>query len=280
MIVISSILLFLLHNREKSSNEKKEKTVNQEKNIGGKELLKKLLKDNSYKEIDINNEVLTKKYNALKGPLIYYYDIESLKEIESNLIFGAITYDIQNNDIKETSSDDNYTYGVIEKNILDNKIKELFGPTKIKITKNTKSDYISINYGTLENVDQKYRNAVLMNTEEDNYNFRFYGAEGTSASPILKPVPIKLVEAREFSDYILVVSKAIYSSPIDLEDDQWKIKVCSDSKCKKVIKEIKIVNEHYYTLNIDEYINEASTIYTIFKKDNKNYYYYKNIIDN
>ena len=282
--LISSILFITNHNKENNKeelfDENSEEIVKQEESIDGKELLNKLLEDNDYKEIDINDQKLIKKYNSLKGPLIYYYNIESLDSVVSTLIFNAISYDIKNDDIEETSSDDTYTYGNIKKSLLDNKIKDLFGPAKIKITNDRSSDFISVNYGQLINVDLKYRIATLIDNNGNDYSFRFLGSEGTWAWPSVKPEPIKLVESREYADYILVVSKAIYSCPKDGETDKWTELVCSDSKCKNVIDEIKVNQEQYYTLNIDDYINNASTIYTIFKKDNNDFYYYKNIIDN
>ena len=267
---------------KKPETKKEEITIIDEKTpeekISSDKLLEQLLLDTNYKKIDIKDKTLNKKYNALKETLIYSYNVDSVEDVGETLLFSAVTFNIKNNDIKVDKKDHDFIYGYIKKSLLDNQIKDLFNNDKIKISKNN-DDIISLEHGTIENVDNKYRNAVLFRETENDYYFRFYGAEGTWASPVLKPVPIKLVEAREYDEYILVASKAVYDSPINQEGNKWRMKICSDSLCNNVIKEIKVDKKHYYKINIDDYIKDASTIYTIFKKSENNYYYYKNIVN-
>ena len=57
--------------------------------------------------------------------------------------------------------------------------------------------------------------------------------------------------------------------------------ICADIVCNKKIGELSVSSqERYFPLNIDDYLENAGIIYTIFRKSNDNYYYYKNIIDN
>ncbi len=266
----------------KKETKKEEVTIIHEKTpeekLNSDRLLEQLLSNTDYKKIDIKDKTLNKKYNALKESLIYPYNVDSVEDVGETLLFSAVTFNIKNSDIRVDKKDRDFIYGYIKKSLLDNQIKDLFNNDNIKISKEN-DNIISLEYGTVENVDNKYRNAVLFGETEKDYYFRFYGAEGTWASPVLKPVPIKLVEAREYDEYILVTSKAVYDSPIDQEGNKWRINICSDSLCNNVIKEIKVDKKQYYKLNINDYIKDASTIYTIFKKSENNYYYYKNIIN-
>ncbi len=266
----------------KKETKKEEVTIIHEKTpeekLNSDRLLEQLLSDTDYKKIDIKDKTLNKKYNALKEYLIYPYNVDYIEDVGETLLFSAVTFNIKNSDIRVDKKDRDFIYGYIKKSLLDNQIKDLFNNDNIKISKEN-DNIISLEYGTVENVDNKYRNAVLFGETEKDYYFRFYGAEGTWASPVLKPVPIKLVEAREYDEYILVTSKAVYDSPIDQEGNKWRINICSDSLCNNVIKEIKVDKKQYYKLNINDYIKDASTIYTIFKKSENNYYYYKNIIN-
>jgi len=249
-----------------------------EEKLNSDRLLEELLANTNYKKIDIKDKTLNKKYNALKSDLIYSDNVDSIEDVSLSKLFSSVTYYINDKDIRVSKKEDNYTYGYIKKSLLDNQIKDLFNNDSIKITKE-KDNIISLEHGTIKNVNSKFRNAVLFRETEDEYYFRFNEAEGTWAAPILKPEPIKLVEAREYNEYILVTSKAVYDSAIDLDGDKWRINICSDPMCKNVINEIKVNEGRYYKININDYIKEAGTIYTIFKKSDNNYYYYKNIIN-
>ena len=269
------------NNSVEKQSTKKEKS-DQELKTETQELLSKFMSSSNYKKMDINDEVLS-KYNALK-PLIYYYDIYRLKGIGSNLIFSSITYDINDDNIrieKETNNENGYieSYGYIKKKLLDEKIKNLFGSEKIKITNENNDEYITLKEGKFENVSQKYRNASLISIEDSEYYFKFNDIKGTYAYPTLNPVPIKLTEIREYDNYVLFISKAVYSKRIDSLNDSNIMGICSDWYCNNKIDEVTVGNSQYFTVNIDEYINNSETIYTIFKKKKDGYYFYRNIIN-
>ena len=86
------------------------------------------------------------------------------------------------------------------------------------------------------------------------------------------------MDVREYDDYILVISKAVYRSQIDMEDNKLKMNVCEDVECNKVIEELTINQGQKFDINIDKYLDKAkSTIYTVFKKDEQNYHLYKSL---
>lgn len=275
----------VLENPEESVEVKSEKikddaTLQKET----KELLNTLLEDSNYKELSIIDEKLTYKYNSLKGPFIYYYSIDTIEKVSDTLIAGAVFYNIKDEDIIVDKKEDKYTYGYINKEKLNYPIKELFGNNDIQFSQ--KSGWNYLNSGYLSNTTKEnYYHADFIEEKSGQYYFKFFGitGDGTWSYPQPQSEPIKMISARDYKDYILVISKAIYAKPdsSEAENGTRKMNICADTVCNKKIGELSVSSqERYFPLNIDDYLENAGIIYTIFRKSNDNYYYYKNIIDN
>ncbi|MBQ6477555.1 MAG: hypothetical protein IJI43_03900 [Bacilli bacterium] len=244
-----------------------------------KEFVDNLLKEDST-EFDINNQEINSKYQALMS-LIHWSSINSIKEIiNKNDIFKAITYDIHDNDITEIKTEENSIIGSIKKETINKQIKNLFCTSKIKIALDKNDEDIIVSEGDMENTSQKYRHASLKEVTDNSYVFEFGDYEGTYAAPILKPFPNKIVSIKEYNDYLLVESRHIYSLGKERKEDSWIVKICSDRICTNVIDEVSVPVQHYFSVNIDKYIDKAEKIYTVFKKHKGHYYFYKNYIEN
>lgn len=296
ILIILGILLtiFITNNLNSSKKEIKnnnDKVINNHNNNNNTakednhDLFTMLLNDSNYKEINIMDKKLLDKYNSLKGPMIYYYNIDTLKDVSSSLLFNAVTNNIKDNDIRVEKAEGNYTYGYIKKDLIDNQIENLFGSDSVKMTKDINDGTISLNNGFLDNTDKaKYHYAELIEETTNDYYFKFFGlqGEGTWSWPSPKPLPIKMISAKEYENYILITSLAIYSKPAnqDVIENKRKMSICEDIICNKIIEEITVNNEHYFSVNIDDYIDRAGKIYTIFKKKKDNYYFFKNILNN
>ena len=140
---------------------------------------------------------------------------------------------------------------------------------------------------SLSNIANKvYRYVYLVELDGENYKIKIIDNYGTYAAPRIYPFPMTVVNAKKIDDYILVTSKAVHLVGTTPSGDKWNMKVCnsmmdnSSNICNKEIGEELVNKGPFATIDIDKYLEEASTIYTIFKEEEGNYYFYKNFINN
>ena len=131
------------------------------------------------------------------------------------------------------------------------------------------------------NAGDEFQNAVLIKETAEDYYFRFYGREGTSACPILENTPIKLVEIRKIEDYLLLISKAVYNDCSNTNSNIENIKVFNNPEKEDVLDTMNIPVESTYQIDVRKYEEKASNIYLALKMDEKGkYHFYKSKINN
>lgn len=278
--IILTVCLLPKDNKAKDNMPKDNMTKDSVKNTTlDEKSLDDLLESKDYKVVK-SKDSLNLKYEAL-NKIIYSQSVTSIDEIYEDTLFRAIAYKIKDENIKDLKEENGYQYGTINKELFDKQIKDLFNTDKIKITNDKSGDYKAIAFGNMESVSDKFRHAILIEEKDDNYYFKFYGGVGTYITPRIEPMPIKLYEIREYDDYYLLVSKAVYVALKEDAGDHWIMNVAKDSINEEVIDEVTAPKEAYFTVDINKYLDNAGTIYTVLKKtQDGNSYFISNRIDN
>lgn len=165
-------------------------------------------------------------------------------------------------------------------NISDNKVdaymKRFFG-NNVTYSKVKKMDY-TLNFseehkyvGTLTySYDNKGYDTILNKVEEDEKEY-------------VKPFYGKLVKASLFEDQSMELQeKVIYTKVIE-KDDLYTIKVYGDLHYHNLIETRNNLTESQLkssVFNMNEYVNEASTVTYTFKTENDKYYFYSSNLTN
>ncbi len=175
---------------------------------------------------------------------------------------------------------DSNIYGFVQKSYVEDKLKEIYNnKVKVNIGESVINKY-DYNFITISN--KVYRYVYIVESKGDNYKIKIVNNYGTYSSPRIYPFSMEIVDAKKIDDYILVTSKAVYLKGIELKNNKWTMSVCNSitkNYCNKEIERIEVEKGPFTTINIDNYLDTASTIYTVFKEEDNNYYFYKNFIN-
>ena len=172
--------------------------------------------------------------------------------------------------------DDNNQIFNISDNKVDAYMKRFFG-NNVTYSKVKKMDY-TLNFseehkyvGTLTySYDNKGYDTILNKVEEDEKEY-------------VKPFYGKLVKASLFEDQSMQLQeKVIYTKVIE-KDDLYTIKVYGDLHYHNLIETRNNLTESQLkssVFNMNEYVNEASTVTYTFKTENDKYYFYSSNLTN
>lgn len=172
--------------------------------------------------------------------------------------------------------DDNNQIFNISDNKVDAYMKRFFG-NNVTYSKVKKMDY-TLNFseehkyvGTLTySYDNKGYDTILNKVEEDEKEY-------------VKPFYGKLVKASLFEDQSMELQeKVIYTKVIE-KDDLYTIKVYGDLHYHNLIETRNNLTESQLkssVFNMNEYVNEASTVTYTFKTENDKYYFYSSNLTN
>ena len=244
-------------------------------------LLKSLLTNNNYTNLPTTNIKFYKKYQSLDY-IIYSYNINDYSDLNNELIKSAVFNNISEPLIKNITKNNDELNGYVSKAFINNRLRTLFNNNvEVNTSNNTFNDY---NYIKIANT--VYKNVNITNYSDTQYKVSLKTDEyNRNNPPRTYPFPMKITNVKQFSDYILVTSKAVYLQQGVLQNNQWKLWVYdkanpAKTKGAKSLGEVYVNLEAFCTVDIEKYIEQASTIYTIFKRDGNNYYFYKNFINN
>lgn len=277
-LITSGIMISKKKTDNKNTQEKSEATniTNQE----GQTNIDALINNKNYTLVEVNDEIRN-IYDSLKK-ILYYRDKSNLESIEEYDLTEILTYPIKSENITNVQSDDNnYSYGYIKKEIFDKQLNTIFGNNNQQIIQkfeNIKNNPKN-NIFYFPNAGDKFKRGILEKQENDSYYFKFYGGDGTWAYATMKSIPIKLIEVRKINNYLLLVSKAVYTSySKDSETASTAtINVYKDFALEDKIDQFQIsVSEKNYEVDINKYLDSAENVYLALKADNKgNYHFYE-----
>lgn len=265
---------------EKEEIKKDEPQVKETKKEEPQIEIDDLINDEDYTIIEPNDYTIN-IFDTLK-PIIYLHDIENIDDFYDNDIETIIGYNIKTEDIKDVKQEGKDNYGYINKALFDKQIDNIFGPNSDIISKRfdkmVKDPYVKPTL-SFKNADYEFRNGTILKETDNRFYFLFYKGTTTWAVPTFNNVPIKLVEIRIINDYLLLVSKAVYTTCYKKNetDDYATVSVYMDFGCERKIDEFQVsTHEEKYELDINKYLDNANNIYLVLKSDNKgNYYFYK-----
>ena len=244
-------------------------------------LLKSLLTNNNYTNLSTTDIKFYKKYQSLNY-IIYNYNINAYSDLNNDLIKATVFNNINEPLIKNITKTDNELKGYVSKSFINNRLRTLYNNNVgLNISDKTYNDY---NYINISN--NVYKNVSLIEYSNTQYQVSLTtDTYNRNNPPRTYPFPMKIIDAKKYDDYILVTSKAVYLQQGILQNNKWKLWVYDKTnpamtKGAKSLGEVYVNLESFCTVDIEKYINQASTIYTIFKKDGTNYYFYRNYINN
>lgn len=268
---------------EELTEEELDEMIEKEK-IDSLKLLEKLNKSNNYSILQNNDSSFYDKYKSLEFT-IYHENIYSFYNLNNDLIKSSIFNYTSLNDIDNIEKKEDKIYGYINKDIVDKKIKSLFNSKRIKVELTDAEDIYSnahYDYNFINISNKLYRYVNLNNLKNNKYEVVLLDNIGTIPGPRVYPFPMKITNVKKYDEYILVTSKAVYT-----QGSQKSMKIYNKINMDSVINDEanKIGNETtkdfpFCKIDINKYIDKASTIYTIFKKDGDNYYFYRNFVNN
>lgn len=258
VVIIFCLVGFFLKNKTSSNNESNSLSIEE------------LIIEDNYKKISENNELLN-IFNSLKK-YVYNTNRNGTNSFSKIELFSIVGYNVKEKDITNTKDEGDYTYGYINKELLDKQIAAVFGKGTFIIGLDSENSKKTLNSGVFENAGDKFKNAVLMEETKKQYYFRFYTNEGTSACPKLKNIPIKLIEVRQIDNNILLVAKSVQTRVLETEDNQCSVDVINYT-IKDPLDTFKVaMGEASYTVDIDKYIENAMDVYVLLKKENNGKY--------
>ena len=267
-IIIIGLAVLLVINLVKNDSNKQEQLIS----------INEFIESNNYSVIDITEEI-DNIFDSLKK-YIYTSDRNSIDDFKKEELFSIISYNVKSDDIIVEKQDGEYTYGYVNKDLLNDQIDAIFGKNTISIDKNKYK--MSISYGTFDNAGNIFKNAVLISQNDEEYYFRFYAGEGTSVCPTIIEIPIKLTEIRKIDNYLLLISKAIYTNCTSQESVNKNIIniYANPNKSNKLDSFELSLDTDKYEINLEDYIDDASEIYLLLKSDKKgNYHFYSSKIN-
>lgn len=221
-------------------------------------------------------------YEKLK-PYTYTQNRDSgIKSFTNDELTEIALTDLKNEDFK-VEKYNNGTYNVnkyiVKKDVLDQNL-EMYFKSPISV------DYELNRTYALYNTDFVDGSGFELNTYDDKLN-AFVGSFGgigglTALYPKLEER--KIIEAIIEKDTITIKENVIYYQNIsDPFDDKQIIEIYKDYKMQEKI-DTKVYDSDTIrnnTISVNDYLDESSTIVTIFKKDDKTskYYFEKSIIE-
>lgn len=99
----------------------------------------------------------------------------------------------------------------------------------------------------------------------------------------VKPFYSKLVKANLFEDQSIELQEKVIYTQVEEKKDLYTIKVYGDNHYHNLIETRNNLTESQMqnsVFNLNEYMNEASTVTYTFKTENNKYYFYSSIITN
>lgn len=173
--------------------------------------------------------------------------------------------------------DKNQIFNISDKKI-DAYMQRFFG-SNVSYSKVKKMDY-TLNVGE----DFKYVGKLTYSYENKGYDMIITKEEDDETKKeYVKPFYTKLVKANLYEDQsIELQEKVIYTKVIE-DNDLYAIKVYGDLHYHNLIDSRNNLTESQMknsVFNMNEYMNEASTVTYTFKTENDKYYFYSSIITN
>ncbi len=274
LIIIGIIFIFILPAffENKRVNQGNSNTVDvPEEQIS----IDELIAESNYSVIESTEEI-TNIYDSVKK-IIYYFDIEDIDNISKNDLSNITSYNIKRDDILNIKKEDNYSYGYIKKELFDKQIENIFGDNSTIMQNKLNKIVNSYNNLFYFNVGDDIKRGTIIEQSNDSYYFKFSGGEGTWAWPVLEKPAIKLTEIRKVNNYLLLISKAVYSKcSSENENNSATVTIYNDFENNNVIDSINIPLGATYNIDVDKYIDNASEVYLVLKLNKKgNYQLYK-----
>lgn len=230
------------------------------------------------KKISLNDDRFYQIYQKLQP---YTYSQNRMNGIDSfttsELTEISLT-ELNNDDFKLEEKEDGINYYSVDKEKLDDNLKKYFGK-EINIDYEINQSYILPN---THFDDGSGFNFTHYDKNENKYIGQFGGVGGMFLTPKLELS--KIFEAIIKDDIITIKEHAIYYENVsDPYDNKQIIDIYSDRNMQKKIDR-KVYNSENigeYTISVNDYLNDAATIVTTFKKDKKTnkYYFEKSYIE-
>lgn len=271
----------IFKNNQKELTEEKTKTESEEST----EKWENIALDDS-RFIDLYNILKKYTYESSRGAGADDFNNQEL----SMLAFA--TADYSNVTFTETSKDQNGNItGTLDFSKSDISLKNIFGQ-KTEIDFSKTKEYNGWTANSIYNLPRNHSLEKLnitcgfhINSYDKNTNkfeIKIVNGCGGTTGPSAKTIERKIISAKTNGDTIEVVEKAIYIDAPAVYDDNFNYIVYTDPTKIKYIEYLnfnknEVVNKE---INVNTYINEASTITHTFKlnKETNKYYFEKSII--
>lgn len=271
----------IFKNNQKELTEEKTKTESEEST----EKWENIALDDS-RFIDLYNILKKYTYESSRGAGADDFNNQEL----SMLAFA--TADYSNVTFTETSKDQNGNItGTLDFSKSDISLKNIFGKkTEIDFSKTKEYNGWTANsvYNLPRNNSLEKLNITCgfhidsYDKNTNKFEIKIVNGCGGTTGPSAKTIERKIISAKTNGDTIEVVEKAIYIDAPAVYDDNFNYIVYTDPTKIKYIEYLnfnknEVVNKE---INVNTYINEASTITHTFKlnKETNKYYFEKSII--
>ena len=267
-----------------SSSEEKESKTEKEVTEGG-----------NWKDIALDDSKFYSLYTTLKG---FTYDrsrgagYKDFNRIElAALAYGTAEVSKDDFTIISTNTEDGSTKASFNPNVVTKNVKEIFNNDDISIDYNRiKSiDFynISAQYElTNSNID-KYISSCGFNIDSydettNKLTVDFYQGCGGTTGPSAKITERKIISAKEKDDTIVVVEKAIYYEMTSY-DNNVRYNIYGDNTKQDFLGDVSSSQDQIsnVAINVDSYLDKASTITHTYKlnADNNKYYFVSSVIN-
>lgn len=279
ILIVIGFMVYIAYDKGyifKSKDKKDSSTSEQVENTDKKEETK----TESKKDIELDDSRFIKIYNKLAS-YTYRMNRENGYNSFSDKDLATIAIkDFKESDFTKTNEKDekrNFIYYTYKGDTITKYLKKYFS-SDVVIDKNRIKD---LSVATNVSFEGSGMETISYDKDKDEYKVIFAGIGGTSG-PSPKITARKITSATKEDDgSIKVVEKAIYYTSNAFNDDMY-YNIYSDPTNNYYIegKHYKVDNVTNEKIDIEDYLDKASTITHIFKydKENDKYYFASSVI--
>ena len=173
--------------------------------------------------------------------------------------------------------DDNNQIFNISDNKVDSYMKRFFG-NSVTYSKVKKMDY-TLNFSE----EHKYIGTLTYSYDNKGYDTILNKIDEEDYEEYVKPFYGKLVKASLFEDQTMELQEKVIYTKVLEDDDLYTIKVYGDLHYHNLIETRNNLTKSQLknsVFNMNEYMNEASTVTYTFKTENDKYYFYGSNLTN
>lgn len=218
--------------------------------------------DGTRNDVFVMNNSVTKENMPSKDKLYYALQFASPEDFVST---------------GKRDDDNNQIFNISDKKI-DEYMERFFG-NSITYSKVKKMDY-TLNFSD----DHKYVGTLTYSNENKGYDTVLHKVEeDEEEKEYVKPFYGKLVKAQLFEDQTLELQEKVIYTKVKEKNDLYTIEVYGDVHYHKLIETRSNLTESQVkksVYNMNEYLNEASTVTYTFKPEDGKYYFYSSILTN